>query len=92
MGEPTLQELSKVQALLEERMNSNLAQQKSTFDKMQTDQARRDSHRDGILAEHKEYLGRAAGGHSEARRREQSGCGTARCGYGKTRRRYESAP
>lgn len=56
MGEPTLQELSKVQALLEERMNSNLAQQKSAFDKMQTDQARRDAHRDGILAEQKNIL------------------------------------
>ena len=55
-GEPTLQELSKVQALLEKRMNSNLAQQKGAFDKMQTDQARRDAHRDGILAEQRNIL------------------------------------
>ena len=37
-------------------MNSNLAQQKGAFDKMQTDQARRDAHRDGILAEQRNIL------------------------------------
>ena len=90
MGEPTLQQLSNAQALLEEKMNSYLAQQESAFDRMLANQSRRDAGpgRDPGRAERD--LGRAEGGHGETRRGPGRDLGRAEGGHGEARRGKQS--